>query len=525
VVNKVCWSGWWWAMGSYEQGTSDTPMAHGPMNKFDQYVQKKSGQNPGCQKWENENHVSLGCGWCGHCHGWSAASILEPEPKVPLQDEGIDFSVGGLKGILTEYHCTSPVDLFVGTRHWDGTDDTLNAADFHRIVVNWIAKGEPVIMDLNCHSEVWNYPIYDCELTQTPPDNQNHVHVTCKITGATDNVDRDFVGTDPIYRTYTYWIMGSYDNPLAGGWEGSSVSDHPGFIWHPEFGHPSSDGANPIVKYYTYVEELVNEIQGANQQHGYGEYYQPFSLNEYLIKILEAAVIPFPPHPDPQDNIGETRIIPQALSGALISTIKKYKRTSQPLIESVAGNIITGIDIPVIHTPVRVKPVYPEWKTGTWWEIDVQQDLQMNAAPYQARSLPVRMHFEIVGKEQQQGKECYHVVIVYPDRPQHAKFKYSEVWLSKDDRKTVSGLIHIGDTTIQMGDDFLMELLKNAPMAVETRGLRNEMNDLRTPLSPVKIEAFLATRPGRFTYLTSKKTPFPIRIQTPKYTSILVNWG
>lgn len=497
-------------------------MAHGPMNKFDQYVQTKSGQNPCCQKWENENHFNSGCGWCGHCHGWSAASILEPEPKVPLQAEGIDFSIGDLKGILTEYHCTSPVDLFIGTRGW-GTNDTLNASDFHRIVVNWIAKGEPVVMDLNFHAEVWNYPVYDCQLTQTSPDNQNHVHVTCKITCASDGVDKDYKGTLEYSKTYTYWIMGNYDNPIAGEWEGSSVSDHPGFIWHPEFGHPSS-GGNPIVNYYTYVEGLIKEIQNANQQQGYGEYYGPFSLSDHLIRVLEAAAIPFPPHPNPPEPIRETHTIPQALSGALISTIK-YKRTSYPLIESVAGNVITGINIPVINNPIRVNPVFPEWKTGTWWDIDVQQYLQMNAAPLQAKSLSVKMHFEIVGEEQHQGKECYHVVIGYPDRPHHAKFKYSEVWFGKDDRKPVSGLIHIGDTTIPMGDDFLTELLKDAPMAVETRGLRNEMNDLRIPRSPVKIEAFLATRPGRFTYLTSKKTPFPIRIQTPKYTSVLINWG
>lgn len=516
MVNKSCWSGWYWPTGYREEGNLDTPMAQGPMRKFDQYVIKNSGQNSGCQKWENENHFEPGCNWCGHCHGWSAASILEPEPKTPLQDNGIGFSVGDLKGMLSEYHCTSPVDMFIGTRGHE-TTDTLNAFDFHRIIVNWVVKGEPVVMDLNIKPEVWNYPVYDCQLTQTPPDGQGRVHITCKITGASDNVDKDFVGTQVISKTYTYWIMGNYDNPNAGDWEGDSASDHPGFLWHPDFGHPSNVAANPIVNYYTHLEDLISAFENSSQ---------PISSNsnEYSNRNLEAASTSYTSYLDPEDPVRETDITPEAVREALISTTG-YKRTSSPLIENVTENIATGTDIPIINNSIREKSTFPEWKTGIWWDIDVQQDMQMSAAPHQAKPLPIRMHFKIVGEEQYQGEECYHVIIVYPDRPKRAKFKYNEVWIRKDNRKLISGLIHIGDTIVSMGDDFLTEFLNNASIGVETEGLRNEMNDLRTRGSTVKIEAFLAASPEMTTHLTSKYTPFPIRIETPKYTSLLINWG
>src|SRR5574338_601649 len=69
---KVPWSGWWWPMGY-----SPPPLAaeDGPLDKFDQYLVDSGVPNPGTRSWEAIHHYSPGCGWCGHCHGWSAEGV------------------------------------------------------------------------------------------------------------------------------------------------------------------------------------------------------------------------------------------------------------------------------------------------------------------------------------------------------------------------------------------------------------------------------------------------------------------
>src|SRR5262245_41152237 len=72
--SKMPWSGWWWPTGRFPP-----PMAAagGPLDKFDRYIASLGLPPAGAGSWEAINHYKLGCSWCGHCHGWAAATILE----------------------------------------------------------------------------------------------------------------------------------------------------------------------------------------------------------------------------------------------------------------------------------------------------------------------------------------------------------------------------------------------------------------------------------------------------------------
>ena len=162
--SKVPWSGWWWPTGYFPP-----PLAAegGPLDKFDQYIAGLGLPNPGARSWEAIHHYKPGCFWCGHCHGWAAAAILEPEPTRPGKVGMIDFTVGDLKGLLTEAHSTDAYDLIEGKRDIVTLtkDDELKALVFHQVLLDWVSNGEPVIMDRTKKPEVQNHPVYKCQMT------------------------------------------------------------------------------------------------------------------------------------------------------------------------------------------------------------------------------------------------------------------------------------------------------------------------------------------------------------------------
>jgi len=246
VAKEVPWSGYWWPMkpgpgaNLFDDG--------GPCEKYDSYVQATTGSNPGLKNWEKSNHDSPSAGsWWGHCHAWAAASILDDEPTTDKTKEGITFTVGDQKGLLTECHFDDPVDLWVGTRCNGGTGPSYQdvyALDFHRTLIEWLSfeheegeepKREAVVFDIQPGAQVWNYPAYLFTMEFTDDENDpNKTHVECVVWLADDGVAPDYVGTKKFEKTYTYWLKPK-SNPTSGGWEGSSINDHPDFIWHPAY--------------------------------------------------------------------------------------------------------------------------------------------------------------------------------------------------------------------------------------------------------------------------------------------------
>jgi hypothetical protein len=230
------WSGWWWPAAD---GIGPTLFAaNGPLAKYDRYAELATGENPRTREWERQEVYYPGYSWAGHCNGWAAASLLEPEPTEPRELLGVPFTVGDQKGLLSAYH-------FADAAAWShGEGGTVDPADLHRMLLTWLAaekKGFVATFDLG-NEEVWSYPVYAFSTTWGPdPEIGELWRVTTTLWMADPNVPTDFVGLKP-YRgpagqTFEYVLQGDPRNPSGGAWIGRSEAGrfaHPGRIWYPE---------------------------------------------------------------------------------------------------------------------------------------------------------------------------------------------------------------------------------------------------------------------------------------------------
>ena len=179
-----------------------------------------------------------GTTWTGHCNGFAAASLLEPEPTQPGTVQGVTFSVADQKGLLVDYH-------FGDSTAWSfGDDDPLSSADFHRMLLDWVGSahvGFVVTFDAG-GGEVWSYPLYQFASQWAPDSSQDGLwHVKTTVWLADMDVAPDFVGTRPYPdangKTFTYDLQGDPRRPDSGVWTGASASGHfahPERIWYPE---------------------------------------------------------------------------------------------------------------------------------------------------------------------------------------------------------------------------------------------------------------------------------------------------
>ena len=228
------WSGWWWPAN--DRGpTLYAP--NGPLDKYDRYVAAVTGDNPGTRAWERQELYFPGSPWAGHCNGFAAAALLEPEPTAPIEVLGVTFSVADLKGLLVDYH-------FGDEAVWSfGALDGLNPADFHRMLIDWMqgeGKGFVLTYDLG-DGEVWSYPVYRFETAWSMDATEADVwHARTTLWMADMDVPVDFVGTRPFPgpdgKTFEYTLRGDPRRPVSGEWTGASKSGrfaHPARIWYP----------------------------------------------------------------------------------------------------------------------------------------------------------------------------------------------------------------------------------------------------------------------------------------------------
>ena len=76
-------------------------------------------------------------GWWGHCNAWSAAAVLEPEPIRTVDQDGISFSVGDVKALLTEAYM-DVASSFYGTRL---NEDDFPSTDIRQEIAQLFAMG------------------------------------------------------------------------------------------------------------------------------------------------------------------------------------------------------------------------------------------------------------------------------------------------------------------------------------------------------------------------------------------------
>ena len=235
IVQKP-WSGWWWPANE----ALGRPMfaANGPLDKYDQYVARALGENPRTREWERRQFAFPGNGWAGHCNGWAAAALLEPEPIAARTELGVTFTVGDQKGLLSYYH-------FADAARWTfGEGGSVHPPDFHRALLRWMsgddAKGFVVTFDMG-GGEVWSYPAYRFESAWEPdPVTAYRWRVRTTLWMADMNVPVDFVGLrqypGPNGKLFEYTLDGDPRDAETGRWTGVSASGrlaHPGRIWYP----------------------------------------------------------------------------------------------------------------------------------------------------------------------------------------------------------------------------------------------------------------------------------------------------
>jgi hypothetical protein len=197
-----------------------------------------TGANPATRAWERQELYFPGSAWAGHCNGFAAAALLEPEPTAAVTIFDIPFSVADQKGQLVDYH-------FGDAAAWSfGEDGELDPADFQRMLLNWLqgaGKGFVLTYDMG-NGEVWSYPLYrfDSQWSVDPTDPELW-HVSTTVWMADMNVAPNFVGSKPYPgpagKTFEYTLQGDPTKPAGGTWTGASRSGrfaHPGRIWYPE---------------------------------------------------------------------------------------------------------------------------------------------------------------------------------------------------------------------------------------------------------------------------------------------------
>lgn len=106
--------------------------------------------------------------WYGHCNAWSAAAVLEPEPRLETTVDGIPFTHGDVKAYLTEVYMELQ-SSFYGSRNEDhDTEEGRKGVDFHDVTpaafhilfADLIGKRDKgFVIDRFTGSEVWNQPV------------------------------------------------------------------------------------------------------------------------------------------------------------------------------------------------------------------------------------------------------------------------------------------------------------------------------------------------------------------------------
>lgn len=248
-IKPAPWSGEWWSRKKGFLIKSWPGHDPSPFERYDKYVESVTGTNPGALEWEanfrNRHYNPKAEDWEGHCNGWSASSILEPEPKEKKVRNGIVFETSDQKAILAELYMNTYC-MFYGKRYWGnaGDDqDDIYPDQFHKLLMEYVAtKKSPMVCDITSDKQVWNFPLFKFRSQWSSgwfSDNKLKVETTCYF--ADDGVKPEYLGTKWFAITYTYNLFVDDDENIIGGeWTKGSKKNHPDFVWVP-----SADAPNP----------------------------------------------------------------------------------------------------------------------------------------------------------------------------------------------------------------------------------------------------------------------------------------
>jgi len=303
IVKPYPWSGWWWPRSKQQM--------KGPLKKYDALVQKRTGRNPGAAAWEGKYHKH-GEDWSGHCNGWSAAAILEPEPRAARIVDGIEFSLGDQKGLLTEMYMDCYYQ-FYGTRanRDSPVDPDILPHHFHRLLLEYLkVRQEPIVADIEPKSPVWNFPIYAFESAWTVDARKKVVTFETKVYYANDDVPIEYVGTAGFVKVYKYAFTLNDNGEVVGSkWLPGSTTKHPDFVWIPTADAPPGGWENHCLD-----AAVVRQICGLPAPEMPPMPEPPPASGAALISaIVETAPRTRAPRPDPDRILREAGLDPATL--------------------------------------------------------------------------------------------------------------------------------------------------------------------------------------------------------------------
>nr|CCA14230.1 transglutaminase elicitor M81C putative [Albugo laibachii Nc14] len=213
--------------------------------------------------------------WWGMCHAWALASVLEDEPRCPVNKNGVTFQIIDIKALLTVLYNDQQLDTIVVGHKYEGPsnapkdqfgrplDPTLRDVGpglFHIVLANLLVDfKQAVICDVEKGSEIWNFPVTGYQVHQmelvdpayaaqmyfgspTYQFNPAMVHL------AFVHISVYYVSTTTDPRKINSMLQSSYIRPIqytylleldttgriiGGEWVLNSVEDHPDFFWLP----------------------------------------------------------------------------------------------------------------------------------------------------------------------------------------------------------------------------------------------------------------------------------------------------
>lgn len=239
----IPWSGYWWKI-------REAGMLR-PLRKYDALTGRSA--TPYEARAKDRNTAAA---WAGYCHAWSAASIMEPEPRRSRTVRGANgrvmtLGVGDQKAWLTVCHDGDDANAF-GTRYngpGDDMQDIYPDALWKYLRLHLKQRGVPLCLDIEAKAAVWNYPAYRYRVVTRPHGQADMRLARMEVWMADDKVNPDFIGTRVKKKTYqfTYRTRGGAIVMGSGRWYGTSRTDHPDFAWYPTTVQPK----NPHVSHTT----------------------------------------------------------------------------------------------------------------------------------------------------------------------------------------------------------------------------------------------------------------------------------
>ena len=293
---RTPWSGWWWPANDVVGGPRLFD-PDGPLARFDRYVEAVGKPASDTQAWERAEVRYSGVQWAGHCNGWAAAALLEPEPTQERVLNGITFSVADQKGLLTSYHFADAAAWAVGSDEHD-----VEPADFHRELTRWIGgerKGL-VFTFRPVADEIWSYPAYKFETVIGPdPDEPDVWHVKTTVWLVDNDVLAGFVGArpwpGPDGKVLEYTLIGNPANPRGGSWSPRTEGRfaRPFMIWYPDPAHRNVDRqlTSPGLDY-----DLLRTIaRGTDKEPLFNPAIQPLLPAPVLEPVADDDTVPAAP--------------------------------------------------------------------------------------------------------------------------------------------------------------------------------------------------------------------------------------